>query len=112
MDSHTNNSGMNRDAAVRAVARVMRNDLTCMDSCAIEHATVAVDALIAAGWGDLAAERERLAARVEDLHLGCRDGEDERHDALDAAARLIRETPDSACNYPECDCPGGKVCAP
>lgn len=34
--------------------------------------------------------RERIAADIEFLRLGCRDGETERLDALDAAARIAR----------------------
>lgn len=34
--------------------------------------------------------RERIAADIEFLRLGCRNGENERLDALDAAARIAR----------------------
>ena len=34
--------------------------------------------------------RERIAADIEFLRLGCRDGETARLDALDAAARIAR----------------------
>jgi hypothetical protein len=96
---------MNRDDAERVVrealatidpyvAKAMRNVLN-------EAGYVVVAALVAAGWGDLAAERERLAGAVENR---C------RHDmgmtagwfpgtppcaACSDAARLIRETPEA-----------------
>jgi hypothetical protein len=53
----------------------------------------AVDALIAVGWGDLAAERERLAAAVEaHRHHDLTWPSSIAYNAgLDNAARLIRE---------------------
>jgi signal transduction protein with GAF and PtsI domain len=93
-----------RDEAVcAAVRREMRQrgyDDHAADDAVFEEgvadiAKAAVDALIAAGWGDLTAERERLAAAVEAARCddeGCAD----YRDGLDAAARLIRTTTEEA----------------
>jgi len=160
---------VNRDDAVRVVAEALHvvEYPLCQGGPRwhTEDAEAIVTALVAAGWGDLAAERERLAAAVRGLDRpvhgvtaythGFRDG---YKTACDHAAHLIRadrcpvcrhtphaslgfcpnlasdndcdctvretpeetpevwvDVPDDApayCNYPECDCPGGKVCAP
>ena len=113
---------MNRDDAVVALIRAT-HEADCRPGC--DHpiepserlwrwADSAVTALVAAGWGDLAAERERLAGVVEAerdrirkqyeswlfrygsaIEPGSRDRDSEAAmDALDVAARLIRETPE------------------
>jgi len=73
------------------VAKAMRNVLN-------EAGYVVVAALVAAGWGDLAAERERLAVAVEDYaRQWAQDDDDFARGAASAhhkAARLIRETPE------------------
>jgi hypothetical protein len=86
---------MTRDEAVRALQRGFYN--AGMNEDRIPTPTeclFAVAALVAAGWGDLTAERERLAAAVEaeratrtDVHVRA---------ALMDAARLIRTTTEEA----------------
>jgi hypothetical protein len=98
---------MNRDEAVRVMAETLHNRRggcgawKCADP--VGHATAYIyrdtasdvlDALIAAGWGDLTAERERLATNVRSHAGKITDRTDEGRNVkrgLNTAARLIRE---------------------
>lgn len=86
---------MNRDDAVRVVARLLcPGELGPCDDC-YQKAQPIVAALVAAGWGDLTAERERLAVVVEaDPTIADEHGRPLRLGRIcaDIAARLIRTT--------------------
>jgi hypothetical protein len=93
------------DDAVRVVAEAFIGDEPdCPDDLTTDElserlAAVAVAALVAAGWGDLNAERERLAAVVRRQRGAWLSVEDlpysrGRLDSIDAIAHLIRETPE------------------
>jgi hypothetical protein len=99
-----------RDEAVRVVAEAICVGPGACSQCRNYQAPDAVAALIAAGWGDLTAERERLARAVEGYgnerhqHLSvgpsgaCNRAAGDRCDLTAAyrhAARLIRETPEA-----------------
>jgi len=83
-----------RDDAVRAVSAALgRHYGDDVDEWYLNEAAVAVAALVAAGWGDLAAERERLAVAVTEYgkkfgYVG-RDHRD--YVPLKGLARLIRD---------------------
>jgi hypothetical protein len=88
---------MNYDDAVQVVVKTLRRAYPLAPSSLNRVADAVVTALVAAGWGELAADRKRLAGAAEAINVGV--GHDRSCSCPGCrvratAARLIRETPE------------------